>query len=102
MIKVLFSKTRIDGPLFFDIEGHADYRNAETGNNDVCVSISAIGTMLVRHMYEEYGIEPTVCVDGHLQFNIKESSIRIGEVFTAVMHGISGISEMYPGNIKLY
>lgn len=102
MTKVLFSVTRCDGPLFFDISGHAEYENPDNGNNDVCVAISAITIMLCRYMQEEYMIQPTICEDGHLRYDIEESSMRIGEVFRAAYSGLKAISELYPGTIKIY
>ena len=102
MIKVRFDATRVDGPLYFDCDGHADYKNPVTGNNDACVAMSAICTMLALHMDEVYGIEPVICRDGHVRFDIKSSDLKIKEVFEVAMRGIRWVSEAYPGSIKLY
>lgn len=102
MTKILFDATRVDGPLFFDCDGHADYKDPDTDNNDVCVAVSAICTMLVLHMDEVYGIEPVICKDGHVRFDIAVSNLKIKEIFEAAMRGFRWISEHYPSAIKVY
>ena len=102
MVKVVFSMTRKDGPLYYDCRGHADYKDPETGNNDLCVALSTIHLQLVRYMDVEYGIRPKTFEDGIVTFDLDKSNMLMNEVFTSAMHTIKYLAEQYPGQIKVY
>ena len=101
MTKVIFSTTRCDGPLYFECSGHSSYRNPETGNNDVCVAVSTLCSMLVRYIVRN-GYDPQICGDGHVKIEIGSSNIRINEVFEAAMLEFSMLAERFPEHIKIY
>lgn len=101
MSMVLISMVRDDGPAYFEVRGHADYQNPETGNNDVCVSLSTIVTMFGRWLSAEYGIEPTVCENGHAIFNIPYSNSKINELLKSIRHHIAWLCEQYPEQVVL-
>lgn len=102
MVKVMFSTTRSDGPLYYNCSGHADYKDPVTGNNDICVAISTLNLQLARHMDVEYGISPKKFEDGEVIFDISGSNMWINEVFKSVFNTIKYLSELYPNQIKVY
>lgn len=102
MVKVVCSMTRSDGPLFYNCTGHADYKDPESGNNDLCVAMSTLNLLLVRHMDLEYGITPKKFEDGLVEFNISASNMWINEVFKSVTTTIKYLSDLYPEQIKVY
>lgn len=101
MTKIIFSVTREDGVLYFECSGHSQYKNPETDNNDVCVAVSALCHMLVRYIAEK-GYDPKICTDGHVKIEIKQSNMKINEVFRAVMLEFKGLMDCYPDQIKVY
>ena len=100
MTKVICSITRNDGPLYFECDGHSDYRNNE-GYNDVCAEVSTLCSMLVRYI-DSKGYVPAACEDGHVKINIERSDMFINEVFTAAMLEFSALAERFPEHIKVY
>lgn len=90
-----------DGNIYFDCSGHSNYTNKETGNNDVCVAVSTLCSMLVRYMQTQ-GIAPEICEDGHILF--KKGSVKktTREVFEAVMVEMRALAEGYPDYVKVY
>ena len=101
MTKVICSMTRCDGPLYFECKGHSEYINEKTENNDACVAVSTLCSMLVRYALLA-GHEPQVCKDGHVRIDIEASDVRINEVFKAAMLEFSALAELFPGHIKVY
>lgn len=101
MTKVICSMVRCDGPLFFDCKDHSDYKNPDTGNNDVCVATSTLCSMLVRYIVGR-GYTPTICEDGHVRIDISQSCPYINEVFNAVMIEFKALQDEFPEHIKVY
>lgn len=102
MTKVLVSFTRMDGPVFFDVEGHTGYKNPKTGNNDLCVAVSAICSGLAVHLREEHGLLPDICEDGHIRYSIEASTLRIHEAFKLAENALKWLQSQYPEYIKVY
>lgn len=101
MTKIVYSKTRCDGDLYFECKGHSGYKNPDTGNNDVCVMVSALCSMLVRYI-DSKGYEPKICEDGHIKIEIEHSDMYINEVFDAAMLEFASVAEQYPEHLKVY
>ncbi len=101
MTKVICSITRCDGPLYFECRDHSEYKNPDTGNNDVCVAVSTLCCMLTRYVLKQ-GYEPDLCGDGHVKIDIEKSNIKINEVFKAVMLEFTALSEHFPDHVKVY
>ena len=101
MTKVIFSITREDGDLYFECSGHSAYENPDTGNNDVCVAVSALCHMLVRYVAEE-GYDPKICEDGHVKIEIGHTNMKMNEVFRAAMLEFKGLTVSHPQHIKVY
>lgn len=101
MTKIICSMTRCDGPLYFECEGHSKYVNERTGNNDVCVAVSTLCSMLVRYALLT-GHRPQVCEDGHVRIDIESSDMRTNEVFKAAMIEFSAIAARFPQHVKVY
>ena len=97
MTKVLCSIHRDN--IFFDCEGHSDYKNDQDYNN-VCAEVSTLCCMLVRYIHSK-GHSPTICKDGHVRIDI-DIRTREAEVFTAAMLEFKAIAERYPEHIKVY
>ena len=93
--------TRCDGPLYFECKGHSDYMNEKTGNNDACVAVSTLCSMLVRYVLLA-GHKPQVCEDGHVRIVIEASDMRTNEVFKAAMLEFSALAELFPRHVKVY
>lgn len=101
MTKVIFSVTREDRDLYFECSGHSSYENHDTGNNDVCVAVSALCHMLVRYIAEK-GYDPKICEDGHVKIEIARTDRKIDEVFRAAMLEFKGLAVSHPQHIKVY
>lgn len=102
MTTITISFTRMDGPIFFDVEGHTGYQNPETGNNDVCVAVSAICSGLVEHLRKEHGLLPDICKDGHIRYDIEASALRIREAFKMAENSLKWLQSQHPDYIKIY
>lgn len=102
MTTITISYTRMDGPIFFDVEGHTGYQDSITGNNDACVAISTVCAGLVVHLEKEHGLLPDVCSDGHVQFKVEESTLRIRESFKMAENTLKWLESQYPEHIKVY
>ena len=101
MTKVICSMAKYNNPLYFECKGHSDYTNEKTGNNDACVAVSTLCSMVVRYTLLA-GHEPQVCEDGHVRIDIEVSDMRTNEVFKAAMLEFSALAELFPGHIKVY
>lgn len=99
MTKVIYSNK--DNEIYFECEGHSKYRNEDTGNNDVCVAVSAICCMLIRYVCEK-GYSPDICTDGHVKIDIPDKADEMGEVFSAAMLEFKGLQDCYREHIKVY
>lgn len=102
MTKVIISTVREDGPAYFEVMGHTGYQDPDTGNNDVCVAVSAMVCMFGHWLERKYGYEPDVLIDGHARFNIERSNTRINEMLRAIENECRILSEQFPGTIKIY
>ena len=100
MTKVICAVTRSDGPLYFECDGHSDYRNKK-GYNDVCAEVSTLCCMLVRYI-DLKGYVPIICKNGHVKIELEHSDMRINEVFIAAMLEFSALEERFPEHIKVY
>ena len=90
-----------DNILYFEAQGHSDYKNDDTGNNDVCVAVSTLCSMLVRFVAER-GKPIEKAEDGHVVINIPRPTVYIETVFDAAMLELMALEKEYPEHIKLY
>lgn len=101
MTKIIYSIVRYNGDLYFECYGHSDYKDPKTGDNDVCVMVSALCSMLVRYI-DSKGYVPKICEDGHIKIEVKGSDTHMREVFEAAMLEFSSVAERYPSHMKVY
>ena len=99
MTKIIYS--RYNGDIYFECKGHSGYRNPDPGNNDVCVMISTLCSMIVRYI-DSRDYAPKICEDGHVKIEIQSSDKQIQEVFNAVMIEFSAIADYWPTYVKVY
>lgn len=88
--------------IFFDCDGHSNYRNPNTQNNDVCVMTSSLCSFLSIYLQEK-GIEPKAFEDGKVTYiieNCKDEAVR--DVFKTIMDTFKFYQNQYEGYIKIY